>query len=251
MVRKFNYTNRRKVSRENITISIQRNGSKSTFNAVLEKSNLKFPETAKVYIEPYYGANYLRFGFGTVADLKQPDNTDITDLRQFSDKIYFRLKIVDESQENGLLLGFADKLPLVDDSDPSNKSSILFVNPVRMETNEIWKVNFESESEGMPVLEVNNSIEGIKELARSDARFIAFVYPAAIRLILQKIINDHNIVPDGDEWYAKWVRFTQQALGVDTPKLDSSDELFSNWVDDCVKSFCVQHKTLENYTKTL
>lgn len=249
MIRKFNYTNRTKVNRDDLSISIQTVGSKAHFTATINSENLNFPESAKVYIEPYYGPNYLRFDFGTIKDLKQPTSTDISELKQFSDKIYFRIKIVDESQDNGLLLGFADKLPLSDDSDPENRSSILVVNPVQMDSNEIWRLDFESDSEGAPILEVNKSIEGIKELAKTDIRFIALVFPAAIRIILRRI-EEEGFEEDG--WSSDWIKFTQIVLGIpESPSKESGNDAVSQWIEDCVKAFCLKNRTFENYLKSL
>ena len=225
MIRKFNYTNRIKIPRENISISIQKNEQKVSFTAIIRTSNLKFPDDAKVYIEPYYGGNYLRFNFGTIGNIEQPVDLDITELKQFSEKIYFRIKVVNESNGEGLLLGFADKLPLADEDGTSNKSSILFVNPVIMETNEVWRVNFDADPEGMPVLEVNNSIEGIKEIARSDPRFIAMVFPATIRLILGRITKEESFGRDDTSWAAKWIQFTEDVLGITNTPADSESVL--------------------------
>lgn len=251
MIRKFNYTNRRKINRESISISVQNRAGKFYFAAVINKENLKFPDSSKIYIEPYYGPNYLRYDFGTFGDIKQPINTDISEIKQISDKVYFRIKIVDESEENGLLLGFADKLPLMDENEPSGKTSILYVNPIRMDTNEIWRLNFEADSEGMPILEVNNSIEGIKEIARSDSKFIAMVYPAAIREILKVISSSKNYDTEGESWTCKWMTFSKNVLGVLAPTELASDEAISDWMDDVIRAFCIRHKILENYNKSL
>ncbi len=252
MIRKFNYTNRQKIPRERINISIKNIGSSAYFIATVDTDGMLFPDTAKVYIEPYYGPNYLRFDFGNYNSISQPSNTDISELKRISEKIYFRIKIVDESHENGLLLGYADKIPLADDGEPEGKTSLLYVNAVKMETNEIWRVDFRNSEDGMPILEVNNSIDGIKEMAKNDPVFFALIYPSVIRQILNSIIDSNDFDSYGDSWSSKWIKFTQDVLSINTtPEKKDDEEKCEEWINDVVKSFCTRYKTLENYRKIL
>ncbi|MBX2905167.1 MAG: hypothetical protein KF744_03960 [Taibaiella sp.] len=252
MIRKFNYTNRKKIPHEFIDISLSIVAGATHFNASINFPENSFPENAKVYIEPYYGPSYLRFDFGTVKNTIQPSATDIGELKRISDKVYFRIKVVDESVENGLLLGFADKIPTVDDGDPDGRTSILYVNAVEMDTNEVWRVNFSTDPDGMPILEVNRSIDGIRELAKNDAYFFALVYPSAIRQILRKVIDDGDFDDSSDTWSAKWVKFCRTTLGVTSlPRSKDNEEECEAWADSAVRAFCKRYKTLEGYKKQL
>jgi hypothetical protein len=245
MIRKFNYTDRSKIRREDVRISTSVVGQSMSFSANFAPDALNFPKGASIYIEPYYRTNYLRFQFGSVGNINTPPNTDITELRDLSEAIYFRIKVVNSE---GLLLGFADKLPLTDDNQASQKSSILYVNPVKMETDEIWRVSFDSESSGMPVLEVNNKLEDIKELSKTDPNFVALVFPAAIRLVLERIVSEKYL--DGDEgtWYSKWLLFSQTTLGVsERPGNNANEEDKKDWIDNCVRAFNIKNRVFERY----
>jgi hypothetical protein len=248
MIRKFNYTNRQKIPREHIEVTLVNVGDRTYFNAILKSDGLKFPTDARVYIEPFYGPDFLRFDFGTFASFQQPENTDITELKSLSDRIYFHIKIVDESAETGLVLGEIKIYDLADDKNPRGKASILYVNPVKMDTNEIWRLNFNS-NESMPVLEVNKAIEGIFDIAKGDPIFTSLVYPSAVRQIFHQIAFElDDFDEEGESWNCKWLQFGRQVLGVlDIPGEHSTDEEKEDWINNVVKSFCTRHKLFENY----
>ena len=249
MLRTFNYTKRKKISKDCVSLTLMKVDNYTYFNAELRFDDLGLQPNAKVFLEAYYGPASYRFDFGEVSQLKQPPDTDITELTKISDKIYFRLKVVDE--EKGLILGYADKLHLAD-ADKKNRATIFYVNAVQMDTNEIWRINFDTDSDGTPVLEINNSIDGIRDIARSDPRFLALVFPAAIRIVLAKITEQNSFDREGDNWSAKWIAFTQDILGVKTtPENNEDEEKLKDWYNDVVRSFCVRNKLFDQYTKSL
>lgn len=250
MIRKLNYTHRQKIPKENVQISLKGEGDEIYFDASLIKDGLKFPDDARVYVEPNYGPDFLRFDFGLFKDIQQPSDTNITELKKLSDKIFFRIKIVDETKEDGLLLGIANIYNLSDDTDPKGKESILFVNAVKMETNEIWRINFNSQ-DGIPILEINNAIEGIREIAKSDPWFIGLVYPSATRQVFEHIAFDlKDFDSEGENWNSKWIQFSQSVLGVtNVPDNNDDEQECEDWISNVVKAFCIRNKTLENYSK--
>lgn len=252
MIRKFNYTNRKKVPRENVNIKLNKSGDRTFFNAEIFKDGLSFPDNSRIYIESFYGPDLLRFDFGTFGDIKQPSNTDITEIKQLSDNVYFHLKVVDESAENGLLLGDIKIYDLTDDQNIKGRTSIFYVNPVKMNTNEIWRINFRA-NEGMPLLEVNKDIEGIFEIAKSDPVFISLVYPSAIRQILTHIVTElENLDYEGDDWSCKWILFTRITLGILNTPNDPSDEVAcEEWIESVVRAFSLKHRLFENYVNKI
>lgn len=249
MLRTFNYTKRKKIPKECVSITVNKVNENTYFNAVLKTDNLDLKSDAKVFIEAYYGPTSIRFDFGNVSKINQPEDTNITEVTKISDKTYFRLKVVDE--EKGLILGYTDKLLLADD-DKKSRAVIFYVNAVQMDTNEIWRMNFDTDGDGTPVLEINKAIEGIRDIARSDTKFLALVFPTAVRMILVKIAQDNNFERDGDFWSSKWIMFTQDVLGINTtPENNEDEEKLNDWYDDVVRSFCVKNKLLEQYIKSL
>ena len=245
MLRTFNYTKRRKIPKHHVTISLVKIKTKTHFNAQVNIENLSLLPSAKVFLEAYYGPSSQRFDFGKISSIRQPENTDITDLLQISDRIYFRIKVVDE--EKGLIVAFADKLTLADD-DQKSRAAILYVNAVKMETNEIWRINFESDSDGTPILEINSGVENIRDIAKSDTNFQALVYPAAVRMILEKISESDNFDKYGETWHSQWIKFTEDVLGVSsTPENNEDSDKLNDWFNDVLKSFCTRNKFFEQY----
>jgi len=249
MLRTFNYTKRKKIHKEYVSLTLDKVNENTYFNATLKTDNLDIQPDAKVFIEAYYGPTYYRFDFGSIAEIKQPEDTSITELTKISDRVYFRLKVVDE--EKGLILGYADNLHLAAD-DKKSKATIFYVNRVKMDTHEIWRMNFEADGDGTPVLEINSAIEGISDIARADVNFLSLVYPAAVRMILAKISEANNFDREGDIWSSRWIVFTQDVLGVYvTPENNDDEDKLKDWYDDVVRSFCVKNKLFEQYIKSL
>lgn len=249
MLRTFNYTKRKKIPKECVSLTLNKVNENTYFNAVLKIDDLELQPNAKVFIEAYYGPTSTRFDFGEVSKVKQPEDTNISEINKISDKIFFGLKVVDE--EKGLILGYADKLNLADD-DKKSRAAIFYVNAVQMNTNEIWRMNFDTDGDGTPVLEINNAIEGIRDIARSDVKFLALVFPSAVRMILGKIADDNGFDRDGDSWSSKWIVFTQDVLGIHTtPENNEDEEKLKDWYDDVVRSFTVKNKLFELYLKSL
>lgn len=96
------------------------------------------------------------------------------------------------------------------------------------------------------MLELNNRIDGIREVARNDAAFFALVYPAAVRQVLAQIllIDGHDAHDDGDEWWNLWLRWAGRFSGSPLPR-DEEEAPF--WIDDVVSGFCNEQKTIDRW----
>lgn len=241
MIRKFNYTGRRKIPKTAVAFTRTEYRGVAGFNATFDLSNLGFPPEARVYVEPYYNASFMRFGFGTVDKPVYDGDTSLTGIPP-TDVIHFRVKIVDESGEHGLILGKIDGITLVNSEGETNRTSILHVNTCDL-GEQIWRMNFES-GNTFPVLEVNSDIPGIKEIIKNDPKFFSLVYPAALREILWNIVTDHqDFETDGDSWQSKWLLFCEKTLGIKTIlEKDIESELLQQWINDVVDSFCRIYK---------
>ena len=107
MIRRYNYTGRKKVLSKKVKILESKRDGKKSFEIVCDLKDLVFPDEAKIFIEPYFKSSFLRFDFGSVARFQPPAETDISDLPT-TDQLRYRIKIVDNSNKHGLILGFAD-----------------------------------------------------------------------------------------------------------------------------------------------
>src|SRR5574338_1140494 len=111
MIRKFNFTGRRRLKRECISVSLLGTDGSSMprIDANFDLSGLQCPVTARVYVEAYRASAYKRFDCGTVAATAMPVDTSVEDVASGAD-LRFRVKIVDESNSIGRLLAVADNI---------------------------------------------------------------------------------------------------------------------------------------------
>jgi hypothetical protein len=243
MKRRLNYTGRKKIERENVSINfIRKNGAivAFTFNK-LDLSNLKLPSEAKVYVEVYYRTDLKRFDFGTAGSISYPSYCDLKDMA-YPENVKFRILVVNPA--DGKLLAHADR---ISPEEPAERKTIL---PVEFSDlgNEIWRVEYEGD-EGSPILVINRRIPNIQNIAKQDSQFMMYVYPQVIREVLTHMVFvdrvDSATEPSTD-WHGEWLNFIRQ-LGVESPEtLINDDENFSKedkedalrWINSAVKAFC-------------
>lgn len=251
MIRRFNYTGRIKIPRNRIDIALFKDNEGKYFKAKLNLKDLKFPDNAKVFIEPNYKGVYQRFDFGTVANFKEPDNTRLNELPE-TELTFFDISVVDESDKAGLLLGKAKGIPVSADGIPNDRLPLLYVNPTDLK-NQFWKLSFDSTDDNRPILEINNKISELAEMAKNDIKFISLVYPTALRGVLIKMIEIGDFDVDADHWIAQWLKFIDNVLGVKyIPSTDDQDNSLTTeqeeWIDECVNEYSKRFQLFEKFT---
>lgn len=246
MKRRFNYTGRMRIPRERISIILNKNGDTiKSFTVDIDLTGLNLPSNAKVYVEAYHRTENKRFDFGTVENITSPINTSLAELA-YTENLKFRVLVVDESLQHGLILAHADKIrPEL----ATDKRSILPVE-FRDIGHQIWRIDFSGE-EGAPILIFNRHIPNIENIARSDARFFMFVYPVVIREVLTHMIFIDGIESVHDpsiEWHKEWLDFIKRILPDPPPDiLDPRDDAFdedavNSWIDRVIEEFCATRK---------
>jgi hypothetical protein len=257
MIRRLNYTGRRSIARSRVTIRlVPAAEGPAAFSADYDLDGMKFPLDARVYIEVYNASSYMRFDFGTVGRSRVPNDTRLVDITP-RPLPKFRLKVVDEAERHGLLLGVADKLiPLRPEEDLHNKQSLLPVDFVDL-GERIWRLDLSD----WPVLELNKRLESIAEAARASGAFLGLLYPEVLRRILyEAVVADAQTDPDADDdnWTTLWLRYACSLPGVEAPPDEASAEatgLREEWVDNAVQAFCrardVRRKTEAAVAKEL
>ncbi len=190
-----------------------------------------------MYVEAYNPASYMRFSFGTVGAPDEPEDTGLVDVTA-RPLPKFRLKVVDETERYGLLLGVADKLvPLRPDESLDDRQSLL---PVEMCDlgDRAWRL----ELGDWPVLELNKRVDGIAEAARSGGSFLGLVYPEVIRALLHEIVIEQGQTDpdfDTDDWTSLWLRYACTLPGVGPPPSGAGATARRvEWIDDTVQAFC-------------
>jgi hypothetical protein len=240
MIRRLNYTGRKKIARSKVTVRLLPAGNGHyAFSADFDIGEYSFPAEASVFIEAYNSISYMRFPYGLVVQRKEPDDTRLLDLAP-RPLPKFRLKVVDQSKSLGLLLGVADKIvPLRPDEDLATKQSLLPVDYCDL-GDQIWRLDVSD----WPVLELNNRIDGIAEIARSEDYFLGLVYPEIVRQILHEIVIEQDVTDlgfDDTDWTSLWLRYVCSLPGVSEPPSGASEEARARrieWIEEAVQAFC-------------
>jgi len=254
MKRRLNYTGRKKIKRENVSINfIRQNGAVVAFEVnKLDLSELLLPPEARVYVESYYRTELKRFEFGTAGSISHPSSCNLRGMA-YPENLKFRILVVD--QPTGKILARADGISL---EEPAEKKPILPVEFSGLE-NEIWRVEYEGD-EGSPVLIINSRIPNVQNIAKQDAQFLIYVYPQVIREVLTHMVFvdgvDSTTEPTTD-WHGDWLKFVR-LLGVKFPeRLNKDDKNFSKedalrWINDSVSAFYNMHSNkFQEYIKKL
>lgn len=247
MLRKFNYTNRIRIVQEDIRIFLRGQSGGWSFDAVLNLAEYELPESALVCVEAYRQTTWMRFDFGTVGKIAPfPDRR----LIEFDspDDIRFRVRITSpgiDGEPQGLLLAEADRIPLRSPDDTQNPvESLLPVLPCDLGP-QLWKLDFENH----PRLMLNSSAGNHKQIGL-DPGFVAVVYPAALREILRRILQQEHYrnISNTDEWCDRWLRFAADVLGVGLPpEQENEPEADDNWIDEAAETFARKHQLLEKF----
>jgi len=250
MIRRLNFTGRRKIPRSRVTIRLEPEaGGPPVFRAEYDLHGLGFPGEASVFVEAYNALSYMRFAFGTVARRADPPSTRLDEVTR-RPLPRFRLKVVDRRKRAGLLLGVADQiLPLRPDEDESRRQPLLPVHFTDL-GDRVWRLDLDD----WPVLELNSRIEVIREVARSDEAFLALVYPEVVRRILRRaVITERQTDPEFDDsdWTTLWLRYACTLPEISPPPADASTAEAEAWVEEAVEAFCRARRVRTRYEAAL
>ncbi len=249
MIRKFNYTGRKKIKRSAVHIELLRDPqNQRLFNIDLHISDMGLPESAHVYVEAYHRSGYQRYDFGTVGNLRVPFDRR---LKHFSASAMplFRVKIVDRTSSHGRILAAVDKLrPESVDDMAAGSRSLLFVEYDDL-GNRIWQLDLDGD---WPVLRLNYHLDEIAQVASRDYRFLSLVYPEVFRQILRRIVieDQHTDPRCDDDWPSLWLQSACRLPGMPPPPQVSRPDQQA-WVEKAVEAFCANFKMLEKFHLSL
>ena len=221
MIRKFNYTGRKKIKRSDVRIDLLRDDdNRRFFNIGLHLEDLELPETARVYVESYHRSGYQRYDFGTVGKLRIPADRTLGSISASAMPL-FRVKVVDKTGTHGRILAAVDG---------------------------IWQLDLDGD---WPVLRLNRTVDEISLIASSDNRFLSLVYPEVLRQILTRIlIVDEHTDPDcDDDWPSLWLKLACSLPGMSVP-FQTSKAGRQAWIENAVEAFCANFNLLDNFQQT-
>lgn len=245
MKRRFNYTDRKRITLDRISITLNLiNNAAQSFDAVIKLDEMDLPDGANVYVEAYHRTDLMRYDFGTVRNLTPPEDLNLSHLAH-RERLRFRVLVVDESDERGLILASADRIrPTNEGEGEDQKRSILSVDFCDL-GRQVWRMNYDGDE---PILLINERIPNIHNLAKSDPRFHLYVYPAVMRDLFNHMIfveGVDNINEPAQDWHRNWLEFATRFLPKeDTPAhLNHRDDQFDpqdvlRWIDRVVGEFC-------------
>lgn len=247
MIRRFNYTGRRKIPRSRIRIRVMEDSGRRRFDAEIGLDGLDLPADANLFVEAYYRAAYRRFAFGTVGDPRPPTDRWLAGIPVQNP--LFRVKVVRVDRGIARILAATDKVvPEESDRAEEARQSLLPVEYVDL-GDRVWALDLESD---WPLLRLNSRLEGIREAARSGPEFLTLVYPEVFRAILARALSEERFDPDCDDedWGTLWLRFACWELGRPRPPEGSGTDA-DDWIDDAVNAFCARSQVTSYFERML
>ena len=245
MKRRVNHTQRKRITREHIRLSLRRpeDEDRPLFDLALDLSSYEFPPSATIRVEARRGYAAQRWFFGTVAQVMPPPEADRR-ITEVDDAALFRILVV-ASDGSGRLLGHADRLRPVQALE-----SLLHLRESDALGAEVWRVEFD-DSGGQPVLLINGRIEGIRGIVTEDPSFYALVIPEVLRTVLTEIVvvDPQERDDDSGGWHIEWLDLASRYVTTEPPYLrglyDADDEKQAearDWINHVVGTFA--EKTL-------
>lgn len=247
MIRRLNYTGRVKIFRSDVRLATHAAKDGLSFDAQVRLLDYALPAEALVFVEAYRQTTWMRFPFGTVANL-QPPPPEQRRLSEFDspEGILFRVKVTQAKDEH-ILLAAADRIPLAEPDKDADKESLLPVVPAEL-GDELWRVDLDDE----PRLLVNKSATSDWQQLALSPVFVSLVYPSALRQVLNNVLaSGHRDTEDDTDWRSKWLRFASLQPGMDPelPPKENGEEAALHWVDDAVAAFAKKLTLRDKFTE--
>jgi hypothetical protein len=237
MIRRFNYTDRIRIHRKDVRITLREEAGKFTFDADLSAlSEYELPSNSFVFVEAYRQTNWMRFDFGLVGAITPATQRDLSQF-ETPDGLLFRVKVTPNGDIH-TLLAEADRIPLArPEQDDGERTPLLPVKGQKL-GEEIYRLDF---SDDRPLLLINSDAGNYVNIGRSPA-FMSLVYPGVYREILNRVllIDQHDDDANQDDWRSQWVKFAELQPGLgELPGPEDIDGR-SDWIDKAVTAFAKQ-----------
>ncbi|MCY4243243.1 MAG: hypothetical protein OXD36_16060 [Rhodobacter sp.] len=209
----------------------------------LKLGNQGFPGGALVAVEAYHRSSGMRFDCGTVDTPEVPDELVLSEVDR-SGPVLFRLKVIDNEEEPGKLLGSAERLKPGSEDDGEKRRGI-FPLLHRDLGHDVWKVGIEH-GDG-PCLILNTRIPGFRHRVLESPMMQGLLLPAALRSVLRELVRTPGTgeSEDGPNWTEEWLEYCRAELGATDDPRDLADENKEYWVDERVERFCENLSLIE------
>jgi len=252
MIRKFNYTARKRISKSDAIITFDRSTSPLSFEVQLNLEKYNIEPEARVFVEAYRGNSFMRFDYGTVENLEIPSDRRLSEI-EGADHARFRVKVVD-GQSRKL---FAITSALNPEQSSQDQSEPLLPLHLIDMGDQIWSLKFDDEGVR---LQLDKHIKRVDEVRKTPV-FQSLIFPAVVREILFYIIfiekceyQKDNDVDEESPWN-KWLSFIEGFYREEYPGPygdgDTDEQKFSEWIDGAVEAFCSKHDLKDIFQKSI
>jgi len=241
VIRRINYTGRRRIRREDVGIRLRESeDGLLVFDADLALGRYRLPPGSRVFLEAYRQTSWQRFECGSVGELTLPEDRHLSAFGA-GEGLQFRIKVVEEhdAEDNdrpARIICQADRIkPRMPDEQQSK--SLLPLDPGDFR-DEAWRLEFDETGE--PILKVSRHLVPDWRALPRTKEFVTLALPGILRSILTRIVavEHHQDLEDSSDWRTQWLRFAQSLPGVNgTPPLPDEGDT-DQWIDDAVSSFC-------------
>lgn len=250
MKRRINFTGRVRIPRENVTITgigePGEPGNISSFCAEIKLDDMRdLPDDAAVFLDAYHRTMFKRFCFGTVGRIIPPPDTRLGDLGQTTG-LKFRLIVVSTtSGKRREIIAAANNIRL-----QGTRRPILEIRYSPDLGCRLWKLEFDVSDNDPIALVLNESVPNVRNLAKNDPAFFAYVLPAVFAQVLQRMLLIDGVKdPDQPDcqWHADWLVFARQfttkpvPANLDCDSEDFNEEEVASWIDSVVDGFTRHH----------
>ncbi len=239
MLRRFNETGRKTISKENASVRIQSAEADQSpvFKVNLDLEQYDFAPEAMVRVEASRSIVVERWDAGSIRDVVQRGHY-MGHLKVAPTSSQFKVVVV-AGDGSGRLQGASGPIkPMLP------VESLIALRPADI-GGEVWRVSFGDSD--LPELLVNNQLEMMSEIVRSDAQFRSLVMPQVLRTVLTQIIFVDGADYDDEEesWHKGWFNLAQSLHSRQAPKVtDGADSNQAqealDWIDQVVGEFSKQ-----------
>ena len=242
MNRRFNYTGRKRITRDLFTIRLHedRASGVTIFDATLTGlKSMRLDESARVIVEPYVKQSSMRFDFGTVGDLTTPADRRLMDLDRGA-SIQFRIKVVDVGVRPGRLLALADHVRALTESEGDERKSILPLD-YRNLGEAVWQIDVSKDQS--PILVLNYRVPDLEARIGTDPVLQGAVFTAAVREVLRVVLSED--VDEEEEWVVDWRQFAEGFYGGPIPEFSDDpedDDGRETLIEKIVERYCEHHQ---------
>jgi len=255
MLRRFNYTGRKKIIKEHIEFSLQEDESKNTyFDLKLDLDSYNFLPKAIIRLEAWRSNAVQRWHLGEVNNQRELSQQE-RNLKDVPSTCQFKILVVDPDK-SGLLYGKSNAFR------PLSARSFNSLLPAELSENlgqEIWKLDFSDEDQ--VVLLLNKSIPDIEQIISNDSTFRSLVMPEIFRSILKHaiLVDEASLSDYDDEKWSDWIALAKYYLGpskitdAEAVTPEEKREEANKWIDDVIQAFANNSKVkaADSYTKAL